>query len=208
MRSAVLSLEPRGEGEQVLQSAAGDDDVLVQLGEPGVAKGVGELPADLPDGFAFVLAEADFDKQRLLGRDNALELLDLAAHRALLAVELDDEVGPAAPQALAPGAFEGGGEREGIGQLQRGGQETGGQDGVQRAHGGAHGAKPDGEAGAIRGQGQQLQRGLGDNAQQAFGADEQPVQLEAGLVLVGAAARAAAPCRPRGRPPGRARNRG
>ena len=137
-----------------------------------------------------------------------LELPDFAAHGALLAVQFDDEMGAAAAQALAPGAFEGGGEREGIGQLERGGQEAGGENGVQRAHGGAHGAEADGEAGAIRRQRQQLQRGLGDDAEQALGADEEPVQLEAGLVLVRAPAEPERRCRRRGRLPGRARNRG
>ena len=96
----------------------------------------------------------------------------------------------AAAQALAAGAFERGGEREGIGQFERGGQEAGGQDGVQRADGVAHGAKANREAGAVRRQGQQLQGGLGDDAQQPLGADKQPVQLEAGLVLVRAPAEA------------------
>ena len=94
----------------------------------------------------------------------------------------------AAPQALAAGAFERGGEREGIGQFERRGQEAGGQDGVQRADGVAHGAKTNREAGAIRRQRQQLQGGLSDNAQQPLGADKQPVQLEAGLVFVRAPA--------------------
>src|ERR1019366_4423503 len=51
-RKAVLSLEPRGESEQVFQAAAWDDDVLVQLGEAGVTWGVGEFAPNLPDGFA------------------------------------------------------------------------------------------------------------------------------------------------------------
>ncbi len=48
--------------------------------------------------------------------------------------------------------------------------------------------KPDGETGAERRQRKQFQRRLGDDAQQPFRADEQPVQLEAGLVLVRAPA--------------------
>ncbi len=79
---AVLALEARGEGEQVFQPAARDDDVLVQLGQAGVTQGVGELAPNLPDGFALILAEADFDEQRLLGRDELLKVLDLAAHGA------------------------------------------------------------------------------------------------------------------------------
>src|ERR1039458_4741456 len=117
-REAVLSLEARGEGEEVFQAATGDNDILVELGKPGIAQSVRELAPNLPDGFAFVLPEADFDKEGLLGRDEFLELTNLAAHGAFLAIELYDEVGPAAPQALAPSAFESGGKRERIGKLQ------------------------------------------------------------------------------------------
>ena len=45
----------------------------------------------------------------------------------------------------------------------------------------------DGQAGAVRRQGQQLQDGLGHDAQQAFRADKQTVQIEPGLVLMGPA---------------------
>jgi hypothetical protein len=113
-------LEARGEGEEVFQAATGDNDILVELGKPGIAQSVRELAPNLPDGFAFVLPEADFDKEGLLGRDEFLELTNLVAHGVFLAIELYDEVGPAAPQALAPGALEGGGKREGVREFQRG----------------------------------------------------------------------------------------
>ncbi len=68
---AVFPLQPRGESEEVFQAAARDDDILVQLGEAGVAEGIGELAADLPDGFALVLAEADFDEAAASGARRA-----------------------------------------------------------------------------------------------------------------------------------------
>ena len=67
---AVLALEPGGEVEQVLEPAARDDDVLVELGQAGVAQGVGELAADLPDGFALGRAEAALDEEGLLRRED------------------------------------------------------------------------------------------------------------------------------------------
>src|ERR1019366_5818053 len=86
---AVLPLEPCGKGKQVLQPAAGDDDILVQLGQAGIAQGVRELLADLPHGFAFLLAEADLHEQGLLVPNNSLKLPNLATHGLPLAVELD-----------------------------------------------------------------------------------------------------------------------
>ncbi len=70
-RQAVLLLQPRGEGKQIFQPAAGHDDVLVQLGQAGVAQGVGEFAADFPDGFALGRAQAALDKERLLRRDDS-----------------------------------------------------------------------------------------------------------------------------------------
>jgi hypothetical protein len=66
-------LQSRGEVEQVLQPAARDDDVLVQLGEAGVAQGIGELAADFPDGFALFIAQASFGEQWFLRTDNSLK---------------------------------------------------------------------------------------------------------------------------------------
>ena len=99
-------------------------------------------------------------------------------------------MGAAAAQAFAFGAFAGGGEREFIGQFQRAGQKAGGQNRLQRAHGGVHGTETDGEIGAERRQRNQFQRGFGDDAEQAFGADKEPVEIEAGLVFVRASAEA------------------
>ena len=99
-------------------------------------------------------------------------------------------MGAATAQAFAFGAFVGGGEREFVGQFQRAGQKTGGENGVQRAHGGVHGTETDGEVGAERRQRNQFQRGFGDDAEQAFGADKQAVEVEAGLVFVRASAEA------------------
>ena len=71
----VLPLEPRGEGEEVLQAAARDDDILVQLGEAGVTEGIGELAANLPYRFALVLSQADFDEAGFLRGDECFCLL-------------------------------------------------------------------------------------------------------------------------------------
>ena len=99
-------------------------------------------------------------------------------------------MGAATAEAFASGAFVGGGQREFIGQFQCAGQKSGGENGLQRAHGGFHGIESDGEVGAERRQRNQFQCGFGDHAEQAFGTDKQAVEIEAGLVLVRAAAEA------------------
>ena len=138
---AVFLLQPGGELEQVFQPAARHDDVFVELGQAGVAEGVGKFAADFPDGFALGGAQAALDEQRFLPADDSFQVLDLAADGFFLAVQFDNQMGAATAQAFAPGAFVGGGEREFIGQLQRAWQETGGQDGLQRAHGVFHGTE-------------------------------------------------------------------
>ena len=59
---AVLLLQARGELEQVRQPAARHNDVFVQLGQAGVAEGVGKFAPDFPDSFALGGAQAAFDE--------------------------------------------------------------------------------------------------------------------------------------------------
>ena len=91
----VLFLEARGKVKQVLQTAARDDDVLVQFGKASVSEGIGELAADFPDCFALLVTKAGFDKQWFVLADNALESADFASHRGALAVKLYNEVSAA-----------------------------------------------------------------------------------------------------------------
>ncbi len=58
------------------------------------------------------------------------------------------------------------------------------------ADGRLHRGKAHGQAGAVRGQGKKLQSGFGDDAEEPFGTDEQPREIEAGFVFVRAAAKA------------------
>ena len=101
MGSLVLLLQPRGEREQILQPAARHDDVLVQLGQAGVAQRIGELAADFPDGFALLVAQAGLDEQRLLRADDALQRADFAPDGIALAVEFDNQMGATTAQAFA-----------------------------------------------------------------------------------------------------------
>jgi len=87
-------------------------------------------------------------------------------------------------------ALGGGGEGEGVGDFEGGGEETGAEDGMERAHGVAHGGKSDRQAGAIGRERQQLEGRLGDDAEKSFGADEEPVEVEAGFVFVSSATEA------------------
>ena len=70
---AVLLLQPGGELEQVFQPAARHDDVFVQLGQAGVAEGIGKFAPDFPDFLALGGAEAAFDGQRFLPADDPLQ---------------------------------------------------------------------------------------------------------------------------------------
>ena len=90
---------------------------------------------------------------------------------------------------LAAGAFAGGGKGEGIRDLERAGQKPGAKNGVNCPDGVLHRGEADRQAGAERGQGQELQGRFGDRPQQAFRTDEQAGEIEAGLVLVRAAAK-------------------
>ena len=95
-RQAMLLLQPRGEGEQILQTAAGNDDVLVQLGQAGVAQGEGKFAAQFPDVLAFGFAEAGFDEQGVMPAHNFFKRCDFLADGMFLAVEFYDEMGAAA----------------------------------------------------------------------------------------------------------------
>src|ERR1051326_5920221 len=97
-RQTILVLQLPRELKEVFETPSGDDDVLVQFREAGVAQRVGEFAPDLPYLFAFVAAEALFDEQRFLLSDDRLQLADFRSHGALLAIQLDYEMGAAALQ--------------------------------------------------------------------------------------------------------------
>ena len=139
------------------------------------------------DGLAFPGAKTALDKQRLLFADNFFHGGDFVAHGIFLSVQLANQMRPAAEQALAFRALGGGGEGEFVRQLGGAGQIPGGEDGLQRADGGVHRVEAR-RGSAERRKWNQFQRRLGDDAEQAFRADKQPVQIEAGLVFVRAPA--------------------
>src|SRR5437762_11768250 len=92
----MFLLQPFGETEQVLQTAARHRDVLVELGQARVAQCVGKFAAQSPESFAARGAITALNKYRFHGADNFFQLSQFRAHRALLAVQLDDDVRAAA----------------------------------------------------------------------------------------------------------------
>jgi len=64
----MLLLQSRGELEQIGQPAARHDDVFVELGQAGVAKGIGKFAPDFPDGLTLGHTQAAFNEQRFLRR--------------------------------------------------------------------------------------------------------------------------------------------
>jgi len=151
----VLFLQARGELEQIGQLAARHDDIFIKLGQAGVAEGVGKFAPDFPDGFALGGAQATFNKQRLLPADDFFQVLNLAPDGFSPGIQLDNQMGAAIPKAFAPGAFVGGGEGDSSAIPVRR-AKTGGQDGLQRAHGIFHGTESDGQAGPDGGKRNQL----------------------------------------------------
>ena len=119
-----------------------------------------------------------------------LQRRDFQPHGLVVSIQFDDEERLAAFELLAAGALASGGESEGVSQLQRARQEAGGKNLADGTGRGAGGIESAGQARPRRRQGQQLERGLGDDAEHPLGADEQAVQIEAGLVLVRASAEA------------------
>jgi hypothetical protein len=57
-RDAGFLLQAFGELDELDELGARHDDVLVELGEPGVAQGIGKLAAELPDPLAGRLVRA------------------------------------------------------------------------------------------------------------------------------------------------------
>ena len=99
---AVSLLQAFREGEQILQPAAGNHDVLVQLRQPRVAQRGGKLPAQFPDRFALFWAEARFHERRPVPPHNLLQRPDFVAHGKFLPVQFHNQMGAATAQ---PPAF-------------------------------------------------------------------------------------------------------
>src|SRR5690606_7548684 len=92
---AVPPLDARAEAEQVLDAPARHDDILVHLGEAGVAQAVGELAAQLPQALARLGAEGALQEPRRETPRDARKRRQFPPDRPLVAVELDDDHGPA-----------------------------------------------------------------------------------------------------------------
>ena len=87
-------------------------------------------------------------------------------------------------ESFALGAFVGGGEVKESASSSAAGRKPADKIACRGANGLTHGAKADSQIRAVGRQRQQLERGFGDDAEQAFRANEQPVQIEAGFVFV------------------------
>src|SRR5690242_13380253 len=93
---AMLLLQLFGETEQVFKPTARHGNVLVELCQSGIAKRVGEFAAHPPESLAFPRTKAALNEYWLRGPDDSFQLLQLGTDGLSLAVEFDDEVGPAA----------------------------------------------------------------------------------------------------------------
>ena len=123
-RQAILLLQPRRKGKEVLQPAPRDDDVLVQLDQSGVAQPVGEFAPQFPQFFAPLPSEGPLDKARRVFPEQFLKAARLHPHRSLLSVQFHHDQRPRAVQPAAARPAPGGVQSELVGHLQRAGKEA------------------------------------------------------------------------------------
>src|SRR6266571_9154154 len=121
---AMFFLKPFGESKKVLEPAARHDDVLVEFGQAGIAQGMGEFAAQLPELFAAGRAVTALNKNRLYRPHDSLEAPQLPVHGSFLTVEFDDDVGAAPDQKAAASAFPSCSQCEGIGNFERARQDA------------------------------------------------------------------------------------
>src|SRR5260370_32656280 len=100
----VLFLELGGKTEEVFESAARHDNVLVEFGQSSIAQGIGVLAADFPNLFALPIAKTALKRERLLTTNDFFESTHLRPHGSLLAVQFNNELGAASAQARVFGA--------------------------------------------------------------------------------------------------------
>src|SRR5689334_7876119 len=92
----VLFLESPGKAEQIFEAPSRDDHILVELGQAGVAQGVGKLASDLPDLFRSGSSQTTLDKERTSGAHGPLEILEFKKNRAPVAIQFHNHVRAAA----------------------------------------------------------------------------------------------------------------
>ena len=187
-RQSVFLPQLRREFEKLFKFSAWHDDVLVEFCKAGVAERGGKFAADLPDFFALDVAPSVFDESRFMPANHAFDGGQFAAHGIFLAVKFNNQMRAANSKAIVFCVFGGGSERKFVGQFERAGQKSSGQNSLKRAHCIFHRMETDGKHRAKWRQRNQFQCGFGDNAEQTFRADKQPVQLKTGFVFVRATA--------------------
>lgn len=115
---AAADLEACGEFDEIDETAARDDDVLVEFGEAGVAETVGEFAAHLPEGFDFRVGGTGFDADGAVGAEETGDLAEFGADAGGGAVEFCEEVGFAWGDAVWAEVFAGRVEGEAVGDFE------------------------------------------------------------------------------------------
>ena len=122
----VFLLKSDGESEKVFQPAARDNNVFIEFGEAGVAKGVGKLTTDFPDVLAFGGPQTVLNKKRFLPAHNSLHIRQLAPDGLCLPIEFNNQMGTATAQAAAFRALISSRQREFVRQFEGTGQKSDG----------------------------------------------------------------------------------
>src|SRR5207247_1100705 len=141
------------------------NDVLIKFCQAGIAQSIREFTTNGPNLLASPGAESGFDAERFLERQYAAQFAHVASYSTRLSVQFDNQISLASPQALAFGSLVGCCQREGIRDLQGGGQKSRGKNGANRPRRTAHGAEPNRVASAVRRQRKQFQRSLCDHSE-------------------------------------------
>ena len=121
---AAANLEACGEFDEIDEAAAGDDDVLVEFCEAGVAETVGEFAAHLPEGFDFRVGGAGFDADGTVGAEETSDFAEFGADAGCGAVEFGEEMGFAWGDAVRAEVFACGVEGEAVGDFEGRGEEA------------------------------------------------------------------------------------
>lgn len=166
---AGFCLHAFAEGDQLDKLGARDDDIFVEFGKSGGFQAVGELSAQLPDGFDFLGCGRLFDVGCTCGPQNAGDGIPFGCDGVLLTIDFNDDVAFGIGwQGIAAKVGSGCGEGEGIGDFHRG-REVPALKNVLYGFGRKGKFRKAGTECCLRGRGRDDAQGrLGHDAQHAF----------------------------------------
>ena len=141
-----------------------------------------------PEALAIDFSCRGGDFERAAKLEDFAQGFGLGANRVGLAIDLNQEMGIAGRKMLSAKMLPGGFEGKAVGELEGGGEKAFAKDALDASRGRGGIGKGGRENRARRRSGNQSQRDFGDEAEQAFRADENADEIEAALVFLRATA--------------------